>query len=204
MHFFDRSKDRATDSVEPVESSRQTSDAEKGAQTNGPHDAVSDEESLSSNAQAGVKAVQAAASVWTKYHLIGAYVMFVTPFRSNLRPVCSLTPTQHLVDLLRHRPPRSRRPRHESLCHQCLPSALSYCRYWNHVLHHWRAVQDSLGQATRHVGSTSGALALTICMDGGIHHDGFMPECRDICCGASILVYRVCNSCSLPIKIRRC
>ncbi|KAH6840379.1 major facilitator superfamily domain-containing protein [Alternaria alternata] len=75
MHFFDRSKDRATDSVEPVESSRQTSDAEKGAQTNGPHDAVSDEESLSSNAQAGVKAVQAAASVWTKYHLIGAYVI---------------------------------------------------------------------------------------------------------------------------------
>ncbi|RYN99161.1 Siderophore iron transporter [Alternaria tenuissima] len=75
MHFFDRSKDRATDSVEPVESSRQTSDAEKGAQTNGPHDAVSDEESLSSNAQAGVKAVQAAASVWTKYHLTGAYVI---------------------------------------------------------------------------------------------------------------------------------
>ncbi|KAB2104009.1 Siderophore iron transporter [Alternaria gaisen] len=75
MHFFDRSKDRATDSVEPVESSRQTSDAEKGAQTNGSHDAVSDEESLSSNAQAGVKAVQAAASVWTKYHLIGAYVI---------------------------------------------------------------------------------------------------------------------------------
>ncbi|RYN27885.1 Siderophore iron transporter [Alternaria arborescens] len=75
MHFFDPSKDRATDSVEPVESSRQTSDAEKGAQTNGPHDAVSDEESLSSNAQAGVKAVQAAASVWTKYHLIGAYVI---------------------------------------------------------------------------------------------------------------------------------
>jgi hypothetical protein len=31
-----------------------------------------------------------------------------------------------------------------------------------------------------------------------------VPECRDICCGASILVYRVCNSCSLPIKIRRC
>ncbi|RYN62818.1 Siderophore iron transporter [Alternaria tenuissima] len=75
MHFFDRSKDRATDSVEPVESSRQTSDAEKGAQTNGLHDAVRDEESLSSNAQAGVKAVQAAASVWTKYHLVGAYVI---------------------------------------------------------------------------------------------------------------------------------
>ncbi|CAN9433884.1 unnamed protein product [Alternaria alternata] len=75
MHFFDHSKDKATDSVEPVEASRQTSDAEKGAQTDGPHDTVSDEESLSSNAQAGVKAVQAAASVWTKYHLIGAYVI---------------------------------------------------------------------------------------------------------------------------------
>ena len=145
MHFFDRSKDRATDWVEPVEASRQTSDAEKGAQTDGPHDTVSDEESLSSNVQAGVKAVQAAASVWTKYHLIGAYVMSVTPFRSHLRPVCSLTPTQHLVDLLRHRPPRSRRPRHESLCYQCLPSTLSYCRYWNHVIHHWRTVQDPLG-----------------------------------------------------------
>jgi hypothetical protein len=38
-----------------------------------------DEESPSSNVQAGVKAVEAVATVWTKYHLIGAYVMYVLP-----------------------------------------------------------------------------------------------------------------------------
>ncbi|KAL1794328.1 hypothetical protein ACET3X_007749 [Alternaria dauci] len=75
MRFFDRSKDGVTDSVDPVEASRQTSDAEKGVHTDSPHDRASDQESLSSNAQAGVKAVEAAASVWTKYHLIGAYVI---------------------------------------------------------------------------------------------------------------------------------
>lgn len=34
-----------------------------------------DEETISVDAQIGVKAVQAATTVWTKWHLIGAYVM---------------------------------------------------------------------------------------------------------------------------------
>lgn len=75
MHFLNRSKDRATDSIEPVESSHQTSDAEKGVQMDNHCNRATDEESLSSNAQAGVKAVEAAALVWTKYNLIGAYVI---------------------------------------------------------------------------------------------------------------------------------
>jgi hypothetical protein len=94
MHFLSRSKDKATDPVEPIEASRQTSDAEKGVHTHNPHERATDEESLSSNAQAGVKAVEAAASVWTKYHLIGAYVMLVIEPLS-LQPPCTSIPMQH-------------------------------------------------------------------------------------------------------------
>ena len=46
-----------------------------------------DEEQLSSDAQAGVRAVEAAATVWTKWHLIGAYVMYVCP--SIITPSCT-------------------------------------------------------------------------------------------------------------------
>ncbi|KAJ4361954.1 hypothetical protein N0V83_010895 [Neocucurbitaria cava] len=50
-------------------------DPEKGPNTNVPAEKDHDAASLSSNAQAGVKAVEAATTVWTKYHLIGAYVI---------------------------------------------------------------------------------------------------------------------------------
>ena len=78
MQVLSRSKNQATDSVEPADMSHQAADPEKGAHTDASHDKATDQESLSSNAQAGVKAVEAAATVWTKYHLIGAYVMFVS------------------------------------------------------------------------------------------------------------------------------
>jgi hypothetical protein len=93
MHFPSRAKDKATDPVEPIEASRQTSDAEKGVHTDNHHERATDEESLSSNAQAGVKAVEAAASVWTKYHLIGAYVMLVRALASTAP--CTSIPMQH-------------------------------------------------------------------------------------------------------------
>ncbi|KAI4694680.1 hypothetical protein J4E81_006279 [Alternaria sp. BMP 2799] len=75
MQFLSRSKNQATDSVEPADISHQAADTEKGVHTDASHDKATDQESLSSNAQAGVKAVEAAATVWTKYHLIGAYVI---------------------------------------------------------------------------------------------------------------------------------
>ena len=80
MQFLSRPKNQVTDSVEPADMSRQVADPEKGVHTDASHDKATDQESLSSNAQAGVKAVEAAATVWTKYHLIGAYVMSVSLF----------------------------------------------------------------------------------------------------------------------------
>jgi len=52
-------------------------DAEKGPDAQGPAEPPIDDESLSGEAQAGVKAVQAAITVWSKYHLWGAYAMYV-------------------------------------------------------------------------------------------------------------------------------
>jgi len=50
-------------------------DAEKGPDAQGPAEPPIDDESLSGEAQAGVKAVQAAITVWSKYHLWGAYAI---------------------------------------------------------------------------------------------------------------------------------
>lgn len=76
MGFLNLSKSKAADEVSPVEAQPQvTFNLEKGVNSNTTSEKADDEESLSSSAQAGVKAVEAAAIVWTKYHLIGAYVM---------------------------------------------------------------------------------------------------------------------------------
>jgi hypothetical protein len=65
----------ANEKVTPIESQTPAAvDSEKGIDSRAPSE-PDDHGSLSSNAQAGVKAVEAAATVWTKYHLIGAYVM---------------------------------------------------------------------------------------------------------------------------------
>jgi hypothetical protein len=76
MGLFNISKDKTNAEVAPVEPAIQTNiDPEKGVESNPPSEKDHDDESLSSNAQAGVKAVEAATTVWTKYDLIGAYVM---------------------------------------------------------------------------------------------------------------------------------
>lgn len=85
-----------------------------------------------------------------------------------------LTYTQHLVDLLRYRTPRSRHPRHEPLCNQRLSPPFPHCYHRNHVLHHRRAVQDPLGQTIGYVGATTRTFALALRVGGGIHHDGFV------------------------------
>jgi hypothetical protein len=118
MGLFNMSKNKTNEEVAPVEPrTSATVDSEKGVDSKTPSETDHDHEGLSSNAQAGVKAVEAAATVWTKYHLIGAYVMY----DSHMNPGVDssmLTEIQHLVDLLRHRPPRSRHPCHESIRYQ--------------------------------------------------------------------------------------
>lgn len=76
MGFLSLSKNKTNEEVRPVDPEIQTTvDSEKGVHSSTPSEKGQDGESLSSNAQAGVKAVEAATTVWTKYHLIGAYVM---------------------------------------------------------------------------------------------------------------------------------
>ncbi|KAH7413691.1 major facilitator superfamily domain-containing protein [Phaeosphaeria sp. MPI-PUGE-AT-0046c] len=76
MGFLNLSKNKTHEEVTPVEhQATTTTDAEKGLDSNSSSEKAHDDESLSSNAQAGVKAVEAVATVWTKQHLIGAYLL---------------------------------------------------------------------------------------------------------------------------------
>ena len=76
MGIFNLSKNKTNEEVTPIEPhTSSTVDAEKGVDSNTPSEKGHDEESLSSNAQAGVKAVEAATSVWSKYSLWSAYAM---------------------------------------------------------------------------------------------------------------------------------
>ena len=144
MRLFTSNK-KANDEITPAET--QHIDAEKGADLGHAHEKNSDAESLSSNAQAGVKAVEAAASVWSKHSLWGAYAMYVVLFHGVLfhGDFDMLMKLKHLVDLLRDRSPRGRCPCDEPLRRQCFPSALPYCCHRYHVFYHWRLVQDPAG-----------------------------------------------------------
>ncbi|KAF2845835.1 MFS general substrate transporter [Plenodomus tracheiphilus IPT5] len=76
MGFFDFSENTTKRSTSPEKSQNQvTVDPEKAIDSHSPVGNDADNEGLSGNAQAGVKAVEAAASVWTKYHLWGAYAI---------------------------------------------------------------------------------------------------------------------------------
>lgn len=78
MGFLSRSK-TAEDNVSPVEAQQSSDviDAEKGQQAvpSAPPSKDNESEVIDSDAQAGVKAVQATLTVWTKWHLVGAYVI---------------------------------------------------------------------------------------------------------------------------------
>lgn len=70
------SKDMAKDHISPVEPvSDSAADEEKVTQSVTPSEKVNDNATFTANAQAGVKRVEAATIVWTKWHLIGAYAM---------------------------------------------------------------------------------------------------------------------------------
>jgi hypothetical protein len=76
MGFFNLSKSKTNEEITPTEPETSAAiDSEKGIGSQTISEKGHEDESLSSNTQAGVKAVEAATSVWTKYHLIGAYLM---------------------------------------------------------------------------------------------------------------------------------
>lgn len=69
-------KSKTKDEVAPVEPvTNLPLDAEKNALSSTPSDEAKGDAVFSANAQAGVKRVEAATSVWTKWHLVGAYAM---------------------------------------------------------------------------------------------------------------------------------
>ncbi|XPS72133.1 hypothetical protein M3J09_004303 [Ascochyta lentis] len=70
------SKSKTKEEVTPVEPvSNVAVDAEKGAESATPSEKANDDVTFTANAQAGVKRVEAATTVWTKWHLVGAYVI---------------------------------------------------------------------------------------------------------------------------------
>lgn len=76
MGLLDFYKNKPAEEITPVEAQDKTpTGLEKEIGSGTPSEKSHDQDSFSSNAQAGVKAIEAAATVWTKYHLIGAYVM---------------------------------------------------------------------------------------------------------------------------------
>lgn len=76
MGFFNLSKSKTNQEITRTGPEMPAAvDSEKGIGSQIASEKGHDDESLSSNAQAGVKAVEAATTVWTKYHLIGAYLM---------------------------------------------------------------------------------------------------------------------------------
>lgn len=69
-------KSKTKEEVTPVEPVTDLPvDAEKNVSSAVPSEKVNDDVVFSANAQAGVKRVEAATTVWTKWHLIGAYAM---------------------------------------------------------------------------------------------------------------------------------
>lgn len=69
-------KSKTKEEVTPVEPFTDvTVDAEKNAESASPSEKANEDVTFTANAQAGVKRVEAATTVWTKWHLIGAYAM---------------------------------------------------------------------------------------------------------------------------------
>lgn len=82
MGVLDRFRNRTDENMNALAQEKIKNDPEKAIDPNDRVKAVglaeksNDNAIGESNVQAGVKAVQAATSVWTKWHLIGAYIMY--------------------------------------------------------------------------------------------------------------------------------
>ena len=69
-------KSKTKEEVTPIEPVTGVAvDAEKAAESATPSEKANDDVQFTANAQAGVKRIEAATTVWTKWHLIGAYAM---------------------------------------------------------------------------------------------------------------------------------
>ena len=69
-------KSKTKEEVTPVEPVTNVPiDTEKNAASATPSEKANEDATFTANAQAGVKRVEAATTVWTKWHLVGAYVM---------------------------------------------------------------------------------------------------------------------------------
>lgn len=94
-------KSKKKEEVTPVEpiNANIALDAEKNAVSATPSEKAGKDTTFTANAQAGVKRVEAATTVWTKWHLIGAYAMRVS--KGFVKHAPNADSLQHLVDLLR-------------------------------------------------------------------------------------------------------
>ena len=69
-------KSKTKEEITPVEPVTNFAvDVEKNAESATPPEKANEDTIFTANAQAGVKRVEAATTVWTKWHLIGAYAM---------------------------------------------------------------------------------------------------------------------------------
>lgn len=69
-------KSKTKEEVTPVEPVTDIAvDAEKAAESATRSEKADDDVQFTANAQAGVKRIEAATTVWTKWHLVGAYAM---------------------------------------------------------------------------------------------------------------------------------
>jgi hypothetical protein len=69
-------KSKTKEEVTPIEPiTGVVVDSEKAAESANPLEKANDNVQFTANAQAGVKRIEAATTVWTKWHLVGAYAM---------------------------------------------------------------------------------------------------------------------------------
>lgn len=131
-----------------------------------------------SEAQDGVKKVEAITSVWTKSALIAVYVMYV-----RLRPVdaAMLThSTQHLAHLFRRLDAAEYGQLSGALRDEFLPPALaSWSDSYRLQYHRWSR-QASACQGARHLGSSSRLLGHDLLLDHWSRHDGWLQQRQDI------------------------
>lgn len=70
------SKSKTKEEISPVKAvSNDAADVEKGPKSATSPGEGTDDATFTARAQAGVKRVEAATTVWTKWHLVGAYLM---------------------------------------------------------------------------------------------------------------------------------
>lgn len=92
-----------------------------------------------------------------------------------------------MAHLLHYLDPRSRRPHDEPLRSQRLFQTLSNRSGRHHSRHHRRSVEAAFGQDSGYLGTTAGSGSDAAVLGARLHHDGCMPQRRDLRSGSGIL-----------------